>query len=223
MNDFDSLLKSTKPKRKGANTAISIYRETRQTNKFMSLENLQLLNINKLQERNTRKKINFNLLSLWGMLDMKNFIDALNGNTINPYLLNSRQQIPIKDLDNYTYLSDNQRILNLIDIKYLKTFVLENVTFNNVYLTTSEILDANNIFRPYVTLLTLDDNNQFVEFGYGYDTNNNGKVELFISSFNYVILLNNKGILESPLSGKSVKLKVENILTSEEVSKLSND
>ncbi|MFR2570339.1 MAG: hypothetical protein ACLS90_01265 [Clostridia bacterium] len=71
--------------------------------------------------------------------------------------------------------------------------------------------------------MTLDDNNQFVEFGYGYDTNNNGKVELFISSFNYVILLNNKGILESPLSGKSVKLKVENILTSEEVSKLSND
>ena len=46
---------------------------------------------------------------------------------------------------------------------------------------------------------------------------------VFISSFNYVILLNNKGILESPLSGKSVKLKVENILTSEEVSKLSND
>ena len=54
------------------------------------------------------------------MLDMKSFVDAISGNTINPYYLNTKDLIPIKDLPEYTYLTDEARILDLIDIPLLK-------------------------------------------------------------------------------------------------------
>ena len=60
----------------------------------------------------------------------------------------------------------------------------------------------------------------FVEFGYGFDTNDNGNVELFISSYNYLVFLTPKGTLHSPLSGKKTKLKVFDLLTSDEIAKL---
>ncbi len=220
MRDFDSLLKTKISKRKGGSKVEELYRQAKAANKDISLEELQTLNINDLLEKNIKNKIDNTLLSLWGMLDMKSFVDAISGNTINPYYLNTKDLIPIKDLPEYTYLTDEARILDLIDIKYIKSFELEGITFNNVYLVTYEILDRNNNFRPFVTLLTLNENNEFVEFGYGYDTNDNGNVELFISSYNYLVFLTPKGSIHSPLSGKMTKLKVVNILTSEEISKL---
>ena len=220
MRDFDSLLKTKISKRKAGSKVEELYRQAKAANKDISLEELQTLNINDLLEKNIKNKIDNTLLSLWGMLDMKSFVDAISGNTINPYYLNTKDLIPIKDLPEYTYLTDEARILDLIDIKYIKSFELEGITFNNVYLVTYEILDRNNNFRPFVTLLTLNENNEFVEFGYGYDTNDNGNVELFISSYNYLVFLTPKGSIHSPLSGKMTKLKVVNILTSEEISKL---
>ena len=220
MRDFNSLLKTKTAKRTTNSKAVDIYRQAKKSNRIITLTELQTLNIESLENNNTRKKINPSLLSLWGMLDMKSYIDALFGNTVNPYFLNTNKPTPIKDLPEYVSLSDESRILNLLDIKYIKNFELEGVYFHDIFLVTYEIMDRNNYFRPYVTLLTLNQDNQFIEFGYGYDTNDNGNVELFLSSFNYLVYLTPKGTLHSPLSGKMVKLKIYDILTFEEIEKL---
>ena len=220
MKDFDSLLKTKTSKRTAHSNVLEIYKEARKENKNISLEDLQLLNTNDLFERDIKHKIDKNLLSLWGMLDMKSFVDAISGDTINPYFLNTKNISPIKDLPEYTYLPDEARLLNLLDIKYIKKFELEGVSFNDVFLVTYEIADKNNDFRPYVTLLTINQDKQFIEFGYGYDTNDNGNVELFLSSYNYLVYLTQKGSLHSPLSGKMTKLKIYDILTFGEIAKL---
>lgn len=223
MRDFDSLLKSSHSKKRGLSNVIDIYRQARSENKEISLKDLQLLNTNDLLERDMKHIINTHLLALWGMLDMKSYVDAITGNTVNPYFLDSKNIIAIKDLPEYTYLPDEARLLNLLDIKYIKNFELEGISFSEVFLVTYEIADRNNDFRPYVTFLTLNQDNQFIEFGYGYDTNDNGNVELFLSSYNYLIYLTPKGSLHSPLSGKMTKLKIQDILTSEEIAKLYNN
>ena len=220
MGDFDSLLRTNFSKRKGISNVGTIYKQAKYENKNISLEDLQLLNTNDLLEKDIKHKIDKHLLSLWGMLDMKSFVDALSGNTVNPYFLATKDLRSIRDLPEYTYLSDEARLLNLLDIKYIKSFELEGVLFNEIFLVTYEITDRNNKFRPYVTLLTLNQDNQFIEFGYGYDTNDNGNVELFLSSYNYLVYLTSKGSLHSPLSGKMTKLKVYDMLTSKEIAKL---
>lgn len=220
MNDFGSLLKTKTSKKIGRSNVIEIYRQARTENKEFSLADLQLLNTNDLLKRDIKNKIDKHILALWGMLDMKSYVDAITGNTINPYFLNTKDLLPIKDLSEYTYLSDEARLLNLLDIKYIKSFELEGISFSEVFLVTYEIADKNNEFRPYVTFLTLNPDNQFIEFGYGYDTNDNGNVELFLSSYNYLVYLTPKGAIHSPLSGKMTRLKIQDILTSEEVSKL---
>lgn len=220
MGDFDSLLKTKTTKKKGPSNAVNIYRQGKNDFVQPTLEKLQKLNVRDLLYRNYKNKINNDILSLWGMLDIKSFVDAISGNTVNPYFLKTKEIIPIKDLPEYTYLSDEQRILNLLDIKYIKSFELEGISFKNIFLVTFEISDRDNYFRPYVLLLTLNDDNEFVKLGYGYDTNDNGNVELFISSYNYLVYLTPRGTINSPLTGKAVKLKVYDILTSEEVYKL---
>ena len=220
MNDFGSLLKTKTSKKIGRSNVIEIYRQARTENKEFSLADLQLLNTNDLLKRDIKNKIDKHILALWGMLDMKSYVDAITGNTINPYFLNTKDLLPIKDLSEYTYLSDEARLLNLLDIKYIKHFELEGVSFSEVFLVTYEIADKNNEFRPYVTFLTLNPDNQFIEFGYGYDTNDNGNVELFLSSYNYLVYLTPKGAIHSPLSGKMSRLKIQDILTSEEIAKL---
>lgn len=220
MNDFDSLLKTKTSKRTGRSNIVEIYRQAKNENKNFSLEDLQLLNTHDLLKRDIKHKIDKHILALWGMLDMKSFVDALSGNTVNPYFLTTKDLKPIKDLPEYTYLSDEARFLNLLDIKYIKSFELEGISFSEVFLVTYEIADRNNDFRPYVTFLTLNPDNQFTEFGYGYDTNDNGNVELFLSSYNYLVYLTPKGAIHSPLSGKMTRLKVQDILTSEEIAKL---
>ena len=220
MNDFSSLLKTKTSKRIDRCNVINIYRQARSENKEFSLEDLQLLNTNDLLKRDIKHKIDKHILALWGMLDMKSFVDALSGNTVNPYFLTTRDLKPIKDLPEYTYLSDEARLLNLLDIKYIKSFELEGISFSEVFLVTYEIADKDGYFRPYVTFLTLNQDNQFIEFGYGYDTNDNGNVELFLSAYNYLVYLTPKGTILSPLSGKMTKLKIQDILTSEEISRL---
>ena len=223
MGDFDSLLKTKTSKKKGQSNAVNIYRQGKNDYVQLTLEKLQKLNVRDLLYRNYKNKINNDILSLWGTLDINSFVDAIAGNTINPYFLKSKEIIPIKDLPEYTYLSDEQRILNLLDIKYIKSFELEGISFKNIFLVTFEISDRDNYFRPYVLLFTLSADNEFVKFGYGYDTNDNGNVELCISSYNYLVYLTPRGTINSPLTGKSVKLKVYDILTSEEVYKLYLD
>ena len=87
MNDFRTLLKTKTSKRIGRSNVIELYRQAKKANRSITLTELQTLNIEYLQANNTRKKINSTLLTLWGMLDMKSYIDAIFGNTINPYFL----------------------------------------------------------------------------------------------------------------------------------------
>ncbi len=220
MKDFDSLLKTKTSKRNGRSNVIEIYRQARNENKEICLEDLQLLNTNDLLKRDIKHKIDKHILALWGILDMKSFVDALSGDTVNPYFLTTKDLQPVKNLPEYTYLPDEARLLNLLDIKYIKSFELEGVSFSDVFLITYEIADKEDYFRPFVTFLTLNQDNQFIEFGYGYDTNDNGNVELFLSSYNYLVYLTPKGAIHSPLSGKMTRLKVQDILTAEEVAKL---
>ena len=220
MRDFDSLLKTKTSKRNGRSNVIEIYRQARNENKEICLEDLQLLNTNDLLKRDIKHKIDKHILALWRILDMKSFVDALSGDTVNPYFLTTKDLQPVKNLPEYTYLPDEARLLNLLDIKYIKSFELEGVSFSDVFLITYEIADKEDYFRPFVTFLTLNQDNQFIEFGYGYDTNDNGNVELFLSSYNYLVYLTPKGSIHSPLSGKIAKLKIQDILTSEEVAKL---
>ena len=220
MKDFDSLLKTKTSKRNGRSNVIEIYRQARSENKEISLEDLQLLNTNDLLKRDIKHKIDKHILALWGILDMKSFVDALSGDTVNPYFLTTKDLQPVKNLPEYTYLPDEARLLNLLDIKYIKSFELEGISFSDVFLVTYEIADKEDYFRPFVTFLTLNQDNQFIEFGYGYDTNDNGNVELFLSSYNYLVYLTAKGSLHSPLSGKMTKLKIHDMLTSEEIAKL---
>ena len=98
MNDFSSLLKTKTSKRIDRCNVINIYRQARSENKEFSLEDLQLLNTNDLLKRDIKHKIDKHILALWGMLDMKSFVDALSGNTVNPYFLTTRDLKPIKDL-----------------------------------------------------------------------------------------------------------------------------
>lgn len=220
MKDFDSLLKTKTSKRNGRSNVIEIYRQARSENKEISLEDLQLLNTNDLLKRDIKHKIDKHILALWGILDMKSFVDALSGDTVNPYFLTTKDLQPVKNLPEYTYLPDEARLLNLLDIKYIKSFELEGISFSDVFLVTYEIADKEDYFRPFVTFLTLNQDNQFIEFGYGYDTNDNGNVELFLSSYNYLVYLTPKGAIHSPLSGKMTKLKVQDILTAEEIARL---
>ena len=122
MGDFSSLLKTKHSKRKNDTHVEQVYKQAKNSSADISLEDLQLLNIKELEEKNSKNKIDTNLLDLWGMLEMKSYVDALSGNTINPYFLTNQKLLPIKDLPDYMNLLDEARILNLIDIKFIKSF-----------------------------------------------------------------------------------------------------
>ena len=94
---------------------------------------------------------------------MRSYIDYDLGNTINLYLLNNSNPIPVNQLENYNFLHENCRKMNLLDIKYIKRFSVEKVRFKDLFLATYEILDSNNQFRPYVLLFTKEDNSDFFE------------------------------------------------------------
>ena len=111
----------------------------------------------------------------------------------------------------------SEKILKKSEISDLENYLWY---FTRDWPSIYEITDKDDYFRPYVTFLTLNQDNQFIEFGYGYDTNDNGNVELFLSSYNYLVYLTPKGTIHSPLSGKMTKLKIQDILTSEEISRL---
>lgn len=220
MGKFDSLSKSISSKRTYQYNYTKLYRKGRFSTSvdygyFENLYSLELL------ENNKKKKYNEDLISLWGKLDMRSYIDYDLGNTINLYFVDSFEQIPINKLDNYNYMHEDSRKINLLDIKYIKHLTLENVQLENLYLATFEILDTKNVFRPYVLLFTKDNNDDFSEIGYGYDSNDNGNIELSINSFNYPVFLTKNGFILLPLSNKKVKLNVYDYITDIDIQKIS--
>lgn len=222
MGKFDSLLKTHTSKRNYQYDYKKLYKKGRFSTSvdYSYFENLYIL---ELLDNNKKKKYNEDLISLWGQLDMKSYIDYDLGNTINLYFTNGFNRIPVNQLSDYNFMPEDSRKMNLLDIKYIKRLSLENVKFENLYLATYEILDTNNDFRPYVQLFVKDEKNNFVELGYGYDSNNNGNIELFINTFNYPVFLTPKGWILLPLTNKKIKLDVYDYIEDTDIQKLEQN
>lgn len=219
MGKFDSLLKTHTSKRKYQYNYTKLYKKGRFATSvdYDYFENLYVL---ELLDKNKKKKYNEDLISLWGKLDMKSYIDYDLGNTINLYFVDGFKRIPVKELNDYNYMHEDSRKMTLLDIKYIKDLSFENIEFKNLYLATYEIFDVNNDFRPYVLLFIKDENDNFIEIGYGYDSNDNGNVELFIDTFNYPIFLTPKGFILFPLTNKKIKLDVYDFIRDIDVQKI---
>lgn len=222
MGKFDSILKTHSSKRTYEYDYTKLYKKGRfaTTVDYSYFENLYTL---ELLDANQKKKYNEDLISLWGQLDMRSYIDYDLGNTINLYFVDGFNRIPVKQLNDYNFMPEDSRKMSLLDIKYIKRLSLENIQFENLYLATYEILDTNNDFRPYVLLFKKDDiTNNFIEIGYGYDSNDNENVELFIQSFNYPVFLTPKGYILLPLTNKRIKLDVYDYLEDTDIQKIQN-
>ena len=219
MGKFDSLLVSRTSKRTLNYDFNSFYRRGRfsESVDYAFFENE---NIKRLLELNKTKKYDTDLIRLWAKLDMKSYIDYDLGNTLNLYFTNYLKPVPVKKLENYNYMFDEQRYTNLLDIKYVKKLKIQNIQFDNLYFATYEIMDSNRLFRPYILLFRIDENNNFVNFGYGFDSNNDGNIELFIESFNYPLFLNTKGSLILPMINKKIKLDVYDYIQDSDIEKL---
>lgn len=222
MGKFDSLLKTSKSKRTYLYDYTKIYKKGRFATSvdYHYFENLYIL---ELLENNKKRKFDENLISLWGKLDMKSYIDYDLGNTINLYFVDGFQRIAIKNLADYNFMHEDSRKMNLLDIKYSKRLTLENITFENLYWVTYEILDKEHNFRPYVLLFTKNEQDNFFEIGYGYDSNDNGNVELFIQSFNYPLFLTPKGRILLPLTNQKIKLAIYDYITDIDIQKIQKE
>lgn len=222
MKKFDSILKTKESKKKYYVSLSKFFKKSQgDSNQKIDYAYYENLYIQNLLELNSKKKFDTDLIFLWGQLEMKSYIDYELCTTINPYLTNMNN-IRIKDLPDYNYFPEDTKIKNILDISYLKSISLEGLTFNNVYIVVFEIMDFDFMYRPYVLLFSKDNSGKFVEIGFGYDTNNDGNVELFISSFNYPIYLNSKGFFILPLANKRINLEFYDYITSEDVGKLLN-
>ncbi len=219
MGKFDTLLQSKTSKRTYLYNYTKLYKKGRFATSvdYSYFENLYIL---ELLESNKKKKYNEDLISLWGKLDMKSYIDYDLGNTINLYFSDGFSRIPVKELKDYNYMHEDSRKATLLDIKFIKSLSLETITLENLYLATFEIFDTNHNFRPYVLLFTKDAKNNFVEIGYGYDSNNNGNVELSILNFNYPVFLTPKGMILLPLTNQKIKLNIYDYITDEDIQKI---
>ena len=219
MGKFDSLLKTHTSKRNYLYDYTKLYKKGRFATSvdYDFFENLYIL---ELLENNKKKKYNEDLISLWGKLDMKSYIDYDLGNTINMYFINGFERIPVNQLDDYNFMHEDSRKMNLLDIKYIRHLALENIQLENIYLATFEILDKDNNFRPYILVFIKDEKNNFIEIGYGYDSNNNENIELTIHSFNYPIFLTTKGWIVLPLTNRKIKLNVYDYITDIDIQKI---
>ena len=162
MGKFDSLLKTNNSKRKYHCDYSNFYKKNRHETS-VDYDYFESLYVQELWNANQKKKYNKDLITLWGKLDMKSYIDYELGNTVNLYFVNSNQRIPVNQLEDYNFMHEDTRKLNLLDIKYIKSISLENIIFKNLFLATFEIMDEDNKFRPYVLLFLKTDNNDFVE------------------------------------------------------------
>ena len=84
MGKFDSLLKTSSSKRKYEYNYYKIYKKDKST-KNVDYDYFESVYIQELWKNNEKKKYNKDLLTLWGKLDMKSYIDYDLGNTINLY------------------------------------------------------------------------------------------------------------------------------------------
>ena len=222
MNSFKNLLPSKESKKRIKQSFSAVLFEKAFTKGIKPNVNdytpFEEMCINYLLKFNNRsKKYNSDLVRLWGLLEMEKFLDSEFRKTINPYCSN----LPIEDLD--TYLSEDAKIKTLLDIKYIKKLTINKMDFQNVYIATYEINDnneENSRFRPYVEIYRKKYDDTFIKIGCGYDTNNNDIVELNFDNFNYAVFLTSKGIIQIPLTGKNIKIHVQDVLSQGDILKI---
>ena len=168
---------------------------------------------------NKTKKYNKDLIRLWAILEMEKYLDFEFRKTINPYC---NTDAPISELD--YHVKESAKIFTLLDIKLIDRVVINGIEFKKLYLATFEISDNNSEsgFRPYVELYQKNNNQVFKKIGYGYDSNNNMIIELFIDNFNYAVYLTPRGIIQIPLTGKNIKLHISDILTENNILKITS-
>ncbi len=214
MNLFTSLQPSKTSRKKLVRPFANIVCLKAKDEKINIMNNrkcLELSEMDNLLNFNKKRKHPYNpdSIRLWSILDMKTYLDAFYDLTINPYVDKNR---PVKDLD--FYLDLTAKYLNILDIKLLGSFKIENIEFKKVLLVTYEIKDKKEeYYRPYVELFVPNDDESFQKIGYGYDTNDNANVELFIENLNYAIYLTSKGTIKFPFKSKTLKLSVDDIIT----------
>ena len=121
MGKFDSLRKTLKTKRTLMYDYTKYYRKGR-FSKSIDYDYFETENVNRFIKYNINKRKPFDedLVRLWAILDIKSYIDYDLGNTINLYFLDGSKPAPISTLPDYNYMRDEQRKLNLLDIKFVK-------------------------------------------------------------------------------------------------------
>ena len=92
MGKFDSLLKTNNSKRKYFYDYANLYKRERHATS-VNYSYFESLYIQELWTANQKKKYNKDIITLWGMLDMKSYIDYDLGNTVNLYFVNGSKRI----------------------------------------------------------------------------------------------------------------------------------
>lgn len=210
MGIFNCLEKTDYSKKRFYSNYYQVYKNTLLAGKI-DISYYETLNAQDLLKADIKKKFDPELLSLWGVLEMRKYVEYENGIITNPY---------IPENQNLDSLPEYTKLPNLLYVDYIKSITLNNIKLKNIYMSIFEIMDLNEFYRPYVILFSKDSIGKFIQIGYGFDTNDNGNVELTISSFNYLIYLTPKGYIESPLSNKKVKLDVYDYIDDKDIGKL---
>lgn len=210
MGIFSCLEKTDYSKKRFYSNYYQVYKNV-QLSGNVDISYYETLNAQDLLKADIKKKFDPELLSLWGVLEMRKFVEYENGMVTNPY---------ISEEQNLNNLPEDTRIPNLLYVDYIKSISLNDIKLKDIYIAIFEIMDLDDFYRPYVILFSKDSLGKFVQIGYGYDSNNNGLVELMVSTFNYSIYLNSKGILESPLANRKVKLDVYDYIDDKDIGKL---
>ena len=210
MGIFNCLEKTDYSKKRFYSNYYQVYKNTLLAGKI-DISYYETLNAQDLLKADIKKKFDPELLSLWGVLEMRKYVEYENGIITNPY---------IPENQNLDSLPEYTKLPNLLYVDYIKSITLNNIKLKNIYISIFEIMDLNEFYRPYVILFSKDSIGKFIQIGYGFDTNDNGNVELTISSFNYLIYLTPKGYIESPLSNKKVKLDVYDYIDDKDIGKL---
>ena len=221
MKFFKNLLPSKYAKRNNPNPfAQLICQKAKESgvvlqDNFSYLEAIAIKNLSNIN----KKKYDENLIKLWALLDMRKYLESYYEETVNPYI---DYKIPIKDLNHYLNLPCKYQ--NLLDIKVIEKIKIEKLVFKKVYIATFEIKDEiTNLYRPYVEFYTLSDLGVFEKIAYGYDTNDNKTVEMFLDNFNYAIFLDSNGFIKLPLKNKKIKLSVYNTITDSNIKELTSN
>lgn len=97
MGKFDSLLKTNNSKRKYFYNYTNLYKRDHHST-TVNYDYFESLYVQELWTVNQKKKYNKDLITLWGKLDMRSYIDYDLGNTVNLYFVDGSERIRSKSI-----------------------------------------------------------------------------------------------------------------------------